>query len=949
MVCLWNARSLSNKINHFHSLVYLRQPSIFAVTETWLSDFHTDGEIAPTGYNIFRKDRQGRGGGVLLAIDIQIPTTLLFSPPSLEVLTVRLKLNKVIVVSVVYVPPSIDSLSFSTLLSYMGTLFSTGDPVFILGDFNCPDIEWTTLSGTSPLSTALCDFVFDYNICQAILSPTHVMGNVLDLVLTNSIDLLDDVTIFNEHFRYSDHFLVEFSINLHFCRSKPCTQAVLDFSRTNFTGLCDFLAAYDFSTLFHSSNVEFIWSHLKNVILSAVTLYTPVRKIRRHSFPKWFTSEIRHQINCLNTARRKKSTPAHLQKISDLESQLEDDIALAKSHYESDLVHNFSHSNTSKLFNHIRALTKKDAFPLGMSLDSAKAHTDTEKAELFNQYFHSVYSSNSCGGTSSSFSSSQLSSPSIDLDVPEVFHELSSLVTSKAMGIDGIGPLILKRCAEVLCVPVHHLFTVSLASACLPAEWHTHLIIPVFKAGDRSLIKNYRPISLLCSLSKVLERIVFSRMAETVADSISNSQFGSMRGRSSQQQLLVMLSEIYSHKQSKLSSDIVYLDISKAFDSVDHNTLFSKLVSLDLADYLLYWLRAYLSNRRQIVSVNGVHSGPLPVTSGVPQGSVLGPLLFLIYINDLPNSVTFSRPLLFADDAKCLISSLPDVSSPNLQQDLDALFLWSQSNGMQFNETKSVVIRIPSTVNPPTYCLNSKPISVANLVKDLGVLLSSDLSWSDHIHRIVSKAYKMLGLIRRSFSNSLPIPVKKQLYISLVRSHLLYCSVVWRPHLRKDIVVLERLQRRATKFILSDYSLDYKSRLVSLDLLPISMTLELNDIIFFLRSLKSPSTSFNILNFVSFCDSSTRSSAANKLKHPIVYSTSSCHFYFNRLPRLWNSLPVMSVDAPLSVTITHLKRHFFSYCTANFNPSVPCSFHLFCPCPSCFSSCSSNFTYYTAT
>ena len=150
-------------------------------------------------------------------------------------------------------------------------------------------------------------------------------------------------------------------------------------------------------------------------------------------------------------------------------------------------------------------------------------------------------------------------------------------------------------------------------------------------------------------------------------------------------------------------------------------------------------------------------------------------------------------------------------------------------------------------------------------------------------------------------------------------------------------------------FILSDYSLDYKSRLVSLDLLPISMTLELNDIIFFLRSLKSPSTSFNILNFVSFCDSSTRSSAANKLKHPIVYSTSSCHFYFNRLPRLWNSLPVMSVDAPLSVTITHLKRHFFSYCTANFNPSVPCSFHLFCPCPSCFSSCSSNFTYYTAT
>ena len=151
-----------------------------------------------------------------------------------------------------------------------------------------------------------------------------------------------------------------------------------------------------------------------------------------------------------------------------------------------------------------------------------------------------------------------------------------------------------------------------------------------------------------------------------------------MRGRSSQQQLLVnMLNEIFSNKNSKSCSDTVYLDISKAFDSISHNILLFKLESMGLSGPLLNWLRAYLGNCQQLVSIIGSYSGLLPVTSGIPQGSILGPLLFLIYINDLPNSVLFSKPLLFADDTKCLISSTKDVSSHNMQLDLDTLYQWS--------------------------------------------------------------------------------------------------------------------------------------------------------------------------------------------------------------------------------------------------------------------------------
>ena len=222
---------------------------------------------------------------------------------------------------------------------------------------------------------------------------------------------------------------------------------------------------------------------------------------------------------------------------------------------------------------------------------------------------------------------------------------------------------------------------------------------------------------------------------------------------------------------------------------------------------------------------------------------------------------------------------------------------------MNFNQSKCAALRIPSIGLPPVYLLNGYSIPTTNLFKDLGVLLSGDLSRSAHINMIVTKAYKMLGLIRRCFSHTASVPVRRLLYTSLVRSHLIkfYCSVIWRPYLRRDIIVLEKLQRRVTKFILNDYTSDYKTRLSSLELLPLSMTLELYDIIFFLKSVKSPSPSFDILDYIHFSVSSgTRSSSNNKLLHPLASTTSSSNFYFNRLPRLWNSLP--SIDDYVSTS-----------------------------------------------
>ena len=362
---------------------------------------------------------------------------------------------------------------------------------------------------------------------------TEWANDVLDLVFTNSVDLISNVSISSDH-SLSDHFPIVLSINQASHNSAHCSYTVLDYSRTNFSGVCDFLGNHDFSMLYQSSDAELIWSTLKSAISTAVSLFTPTRVIHNGSHPVWFNSGIRHKINKLNTLKRKKSSSSCLSRIADLEAQLKDDITSAKSQYESELVLNFSYSDSSKVFKYIKSATKQSILPQVMSLNTSSAHTDEEKAELFNKFFFSVYTNNS----NEAFTPVTNSLPTLDdivFDVSDVFRILASLDTTKAMGIDGIGPLVLKSCADVLCVPIHHLFTVSLSNGYIPSEWRIHLITPVFKSGDKSSIKNYRPISLLCSVSKVLEKIIFSRVSDFVADSISSSQFGFMRGRSSQQ------------------------------------------------------------------------------------------------------------------------------------------------------------------------------------------------------------------------------------------------------------------------------------------------------------------------------------------------------------------------------------------------------------------------------
>ena len=253
-----------------------------------------------------------------------------------------------------------------------------------------------------------------------------------------------------------------------------------------------------------------------------------------------------------------------------------------------------------------------------------------------------------------------------------------------------------------------------------------------------------------------------------------------------------------------------------------------------------------------------------------------------------------TNALLFADDTKVskVITSFSDCSA--LQKDLIYLSEWCISSKLSFNANKCSLIRFSTNSTPfeIDYLLCGSQLKVANSCRDLGIIVSDDLSWSDHYKFISSKAYSQLSLVKRCFKNA-STSVKKLLYISLVRSKITYCSQLWRPMLIKDILCIERIQRRATKYILNDYNKStYKERLISLNLLPLMYLYELNDVLFFIKCLKFPDPCFNILKYVSFSTSNTRCGSKNKLVFSVCHSNRFRQIV-NRIARLWNTLPLL--------------------------------------------------------
>ncbi|GBM95053.1 putative RNA-directed DNA polymerase from transposon BS [Araneus ventricosus] len=568
------------------------------------------------------------------------------------------------------------------------------------------------------------------------------------------------------------------------------------------------------------SDLEAVWlsiklNHRQKMLVCVVyfppssradTRTVPLRQTVTRRFPFWYTTETRRLLRRKARVRRlalKCVNPDSVDEFRALRSAVKYSIQKDYNTYlrltEKNLI-----SNPRKFWSYFN--NTKHNSSNSLYYNNVCYENEGDIANAFADYFKSVFKPSTNYDIKNEFKSNcvgdfvKIDSATYD-DVVLAIRELKSSLT---VGVYNIPSFIIKGCAEFFIYPLLILFNLSLRSNVFPYVWKQTRIIPVFKKGDAQDCKNYRPIAILSPMSKIFESIIHKRLFHQVKNLISPSQHGFIPKRSTATNLFCLTNKIISSFQIGSQLDDIYTDFSKAFDSIDFGILLNKLHGLGFHVNLTDWLHSYLCNRSLYVYFNNAVSREFSGTSGVPQGSNLGPLLFILFINDLTSVFKYSECLLFADDLKLFSSMNSNLDAVLLQSDLDCLFKWCTVNKLHLNIEKCSILSYTrkSQLLNHVYKINDLVLSRSDSVTDLGIIFGTKLDFSQHINSMVSKAYRRLGILKRKtkeFSSEIALKV---LYYAHVRSSLEYFSIIWDPIYRNKIEIIERIQNNFLRYLL---------------------------------------------------------------------------------------------------------------------------------------------------
>ena len=770
-ICHVNIRSLNNaeKIDHIQAAL-TEKYDIITISETWLKNGIDTNYLTLPGYHTpvikNRIDNSGYGGVLTWISDkLYYNRILTYENNNLEILWTEIRSNtQKLLIGNVYRPPNSGPIwweEFQTVYNAINedNIYST---VIILGDFNA---HFPSYEGTKFL-----EFINNNNLNYHINSPTRITetsAKILDQILSNCCNLIDHVEI-EDPVSFNDHCTVGIWLKLKTEKHKCYNRRMWNFKEMDTNKFQNCLSSIDFSFCDQitdiDSSVEAWTNKVYNAALS--TIPNKLVQIRPNDKP-WFNGFLRRLLrkkNRLYKRAKTLNTTYFWDKFRKARNTYFNNCKRIRREYESTkytaLIEESKRNNKKwwLLLKNCMGITNMSSEIPPLKVNDNIFTNDKDKAEVFNNYFTKICDLNLENAPDLDMNNAKHQGnilENIEITNQDVIDQLKNLDVTKAYGLDNISPRFLKLGYEYLHDSITKLFNYSLRNKIFPTVWKLAYVTPLYKKNNPSEVGNYRPVSILNTLSKVFEKIIFKYMYNFFIDEniISPFQSGFLPGFSTISQLIEIHYKLAFALENKKETRMVFLDISKAFDRVWHHGLIYKLKGCGIEGNLLEWIENYLFERKQCVKIKGVSSDLNMIKAGVPQGSVLGPLLFLIFINDLTKQIDKCNIRLFADDT-CLFSSSTNRNqiAANINHDLNKVQQWATFWQVEFGAHKSKVLNISNRLNQdnlPQILLNDTQIENVQSHKHLGIILDTKLSWSNYVDYIHTKCMKRLDIMKK--------------------------------------------------------------------------------------------------------------------------------------------------------------------------------------------------------
>lgn len=879
----------SSKVPYIRDLLQEQNQLFIGLSETWLS-CEKDAELHIDNYTLFKvnsprnlkKKRTGRKcGGVALYIRDDIASSfkvkLEYASNSIQSIVVHSNNLNITIVTMYRQPddtfhghpstPDDFQLALTAIQDVIGDENGKASCIIMGGDFNLPHLLAHGKSGPKnerSMIQQLNDFSIDSLLSQIIQSPTHKDGNTLDLLLTNDVEHVHSHTVIPTLRSITDHYIIHVASKLTLQPNKN-TQTPLFSERKTFAKHNFFnediewdkvrikLDQIDWNSEFSGKTcdemLDIFYRHTYEVVKNFIPFKT---------FPDK-TTKSKTERSCRNLTRRRRrinklllkiKSPQRIQKLHneliDIECNLQKLYKNYKNYKELKAVEKIK-TNPKYFYSYAKTMSKIKS-KVGPLLNERNELISDSKgmANILAQQYSSVFSQpRDCAADQNriNMKESNTTLPKLTLSTDDLIAAIDELSPTSAAGPDNFPAIFLKLCKQELVKPLYIVWKSSLQEGYVMKELKKCIITPVHKGESKAIASNYRPVALTSHLIKVFEKVLRNHITKYLDkyNLLNPNQHGFRTGHSCLSELLDHYDNILNLLNEGKNVDVIYLDFAKAFDKVDFNIVLQKIKRLGIQNETLNWITSFLTNRSQTVVVNGEHSNEKPVISGVPQGSVLGPLIFLILLGDIDDDVECSAVRSFADDTRVMygIVNLRDMAT--LQTDLYTLYDWTDINNMQLNDKKFELLRYgkDDIIKLCTHYYSSSGTLIMDkqTVKDLGVFMSASNNFDEQIARIIEKGKNMCSWIFRSFRGRGQTEMLT-LWKSLVLPIIEYCSILWSPSKIGDIQKLEQLQWSFIRKIKGNTKLNYWECLKKLNMYSLQRRRERYQIIYVWKILE---------------------------------------------------------------------------------------------------------------